>query len=75
MNADKRILTAKQKGAADPFVALQGLGESSVDFIVRAWVKTADYWTVRFDLTESIYTELPKVGIQFPFPQMDVHIR
>ncbi len=74
MNADKRILTAKQKGAADPFVALQGLGESSVDFIVRAWVKTADYWTVRFDLTESIYTELPKAGIQFPFPQMDVHL-
>ena len=56
------------------YVAVQKLADSSVDFLVRIWVKVADYWPVQFDLTEQIYTELPKAGIQFPFPQMDVHV-
>lgn len=72
---DGRILDAGTPGAADPFVALQKLGDSSVNFIVRVWVRGGDYWPVNFDLNERIYTELPKAGIKFPFPQLDVHLR
>ena len=71
---DTRILDAQTPGAADPFVALQKLSESSVNFIIRAWVKGSDYWPAQFDLNERIYTELPQAGIKFPFPQLDVHI-
>ena len=74
VKADARVLDSTARGAADPFVAVQKLADSSVDFLVRIWVKVADYWPVQFDLTEQIYTELPKAGIQFPFPQMDVHV-
>lgn len=58
-----------------PFVALQSLSDSSVDITVRAWVPTEFYWPVYFDVNERIYKELPKAGISFPFPQMDVHIQ
>ena len=71
---DPRILDAQTPGAADPFVALQRLSESAVNFIVRAWVKGSDYWPAQFDLNERIYTELPQADIKFPFPQLDVHI-
>ena len=74
VKADARVLDSTARGAADPFVAVQKLADSSVDFLVRIWAKVADYWPVQFDLTEQIYTELPKAGIQFPFPQMDVHV-
>ena len=71
---DPRILDAQTPGAADPFVAVQKLADSSVNFIVRAWVSGQDYWPAQFDLNERIYTELPQTGIKFPFPQMDVHV-
>ena len=70
------IIDSKTQGAADPFVALMTMAASSVDFVVRCWVKAPDYWDVKFGLTEAIYTQLPqKYGIQFPFPQVDVHIK
>ena len=71
---DTRVLDAQTPGAADPFVAVQKLSESSVGFIVRVWVKGEDYWPAQFDLTERLYTELPQAGFRFPFPQMDVHV-
>lgn len=67
-SADGRIL---QNPA--PFIALSGLGESSVDFVLRAWVKNADYWDVYFDLNRQIYEVFGQKGISFPFPQMVVH--
>lgn len=73
--ADPLILDGTTQGAADPFVALKALGSSSVDFIVRVWVKSADYWTVYFRLNEAIYAGLPAKGIPFPFPQLDVHLK
>ena len=60
---------------AAPFIALSALKDSSVQFTIRVWVKADDYWGVFFDMTEKIYTELPKNGIQFPFPQLDVNIK
>lgn len=55
-------------------VAVSELGDSSVNFVVRAWVNTPDYWTVKFDLTEKIKTTFDNEGISIPFPQRDVHV-
>ena len=67
--ADERILK-------DPAVtiAVSELADSSVNFVLRPWVKTADYWGVYFDLTEAIKKRFDEVGISIPFPQRDVHI-
>lgn len=72
---DERVLDISKGAPADPFIALNMLKDSSVEFIMRLWVKADDYWSLKFDLTEKIYNELPKNGIQFPFPQLDVNIR
>ena len=71
---DGRILNAETSGKADPFVALSALKDSSIQFIVRVWVKSEDYWDVNFDILKNIYEELPKNGIQFPYPKLDVNI-
>jgi small conductance mechanosensitive channel len=76
VKANPLFLDGETPGAADPFCAITELADSSVNFVVRAWVKTADYWQARFKLQEAIYKELPaKYGIHFPFPQMDIHVR
>jgi len=69
VSADDRIL-------ADPAVtiAVSELADSSVNFVLRPWVKTADYWGVYFDLTEAIKKRFDEVGISIPFPQQDVYI-
>lgn len=54
-------------------VAVSELADSSVNFVVRAWVKTSDYWDVKFDLTEKVKTVFDKEGISIPYPQQDVH--
>ncbi|MCA6059089.1 MULTISPECIES: mechanosensitive ion channel family protein [Oceanospirillaceae] len=54
-------------------IAVSELADSSVNFIVRPWVKAEDYWDVRFQLTESIKLRFDAEGIEIPFPQMDVH--
>jgi small conductance mechanosensitive channel len=55
-------------------IAVSELADSSVNFTVRPWVKGADYWGVKFDLTEAIKKRFDKDGISFPFPQQDVHL-
>lgn len=69
-NEDSRILK-------DPevFVALSQLGDSSVNFVVRAWVNAGDYWGVFFDMNKKVYEVFEKEGLNIPFPQMDVHIQ
>lgn len=71
---DNRILNTSSGAPADPFVALSELTDSSVKFVMRGWVASSDYWNVKFAINERIYEELPKNGIKFPFPQMDVHV-
>ncbi len=71
---DDRVLTTQNGAPADPFVALASLDESCITFKARVWVKSDDYWKVFFSMNEKIYSELPKEGINFPFPQMDVHL-
>ena len=75
IKADARIVDSNTPHAEDPFVGLSAMKDSSIEFIARAWVLTEDYWAVYFDINNAIYTELPKKGIHFPFPQMDVHIK
>lgn len=57
-----------------PTIAVSALADSSVNFVVRPWVKTSDYWAVLFGLTEAIKKRFDKEGISFPFPQRDVHL-
>ena len=55
-------------------VAVSELADSSVNFVVRAWTKTADYWKVYFEVTELIKLRFDDAGISIPFPQQDVHL-
>lgn len=57
-----------------PTVEVHELGASSVDFVVRPWVKTDEFWPIRWELTKKIKMELDKAGIGIPFPQRDVHL-
>ena len=72
LRSDKRILDSSTEGAKDPFAALLSLNANDISFILRAWVKKEDYWDVTFDLNKTIYTELPKAGITFAYPHVDV---
>lgn len=69
IDADERIL----KDPA-PTIAVQALADSSVNFVVRPWVNSADYWAVNFDLHEQVKKRFDAEGISIPFPQRDVHI-
>lgn len=57
-----------------PTIAVAELADSSVNFVVRPWVKTSDYWSVRFQLIEQIKNTLDENGISIPYPQRDVHL-
>ncbi|MDP5029319.1 MAG: mechanosensitive ion channel [Paraglaciecola sp.] len=67
--ADERIL----KDPA-PTVAVSELADSSVNFVVRPWVNSSDYWAVKFDFTEAVKLRFDEEGISIPYPQMDVHL-
>jgi small conductance mechanosensitive channel len=67
--ADERVLSEPA-----PLIAVSALADSSVNFVVRPWVKSADYWGVMFEMTEAIKKRFDKEGISFPFPQQDVHL-
>ncbi|MDH4036233.1 MAG: mechanosensitive ion channel family protein [Candidatus Krumholzibacteria bacterium] len=58
----------------EPVVRLHELGDSSVNFVVRPWVVTTDYWEVYWDLTRTVKMRFDKEGISIPFPQRDVHL-
>ena len=66
--ADGRILNSPE-----PFIALSALDASSVNIVIRVWVKTSDYWGVYFDMNKTIYATFNEKGIGFPFPQLTVH--
>ncbi len=55
-------------------VAVSELADSSVNFVVRPWVKSADYWGVMFDFTEAVKLRFDKEGISIPYPQQDLHL-
>ena len=57
-----------------PFARMTAHDTSSLTFTLRAWVKKEDYWQVRFDLLEEVKDAFQKIGIEIPFPQMDIHM-
>ena len=59
----------------EPFARLSAHNESSLDYTVRAWCKTEDYWTVYFDLFRDVKNAFDKNGISIPYPQVDVHTK
>ena len=68
--AEPRILASPA-----PVVAVSEMAESSIDFVVRPWVKTADYWPVYWDLTEKLKVTLDEHGLTIPFPQQEIYIK
>ncbi len=58
----------------EPFARMTKMNDSSIDFTLRAWADTEDYWNVTHDLNEEIYKQLTQRGINIPFPQMTVHL-
>lgn len=69
IKADERIFDDPA-----PQIAVSELADSSVNFVVRPWVKKEDYWSVRFDLTRKIKEAFDENGIEIPFPQTTVHM-
>jgi len=76
IEAIQSILSQDSRVLADPasLVAVSGLGDSSVDIVVRAWCATPDYWPLRFDLTRRFKEGLEAAGCSIPYPQRDVHV-
>ena len=70
------IISADERILADPapVIAVSELADSSVNFVVRPWVNSADYWAVLWDTTEKVKLEFDAKGISIPYPQMDVHL-
>jgi len=70
------VVTADPRVLADPapVVAVNELGGSSVDLVVRPWVKAEDYWATRWDLTRALKENIEAAGLSIPFPQRDVHV-
>lgn len=69
VDEDSRVLAEPE-----PIIAVSELADSSVNFIVRPWVKSADYWNVLWETTEKVKLRFDAEGISIPFPQMDLHL-
>lgn len=69
VQADERILQEPE-----PFYALRELADSSVNIMVRVWTSSSDFWPVQFEFPEKVYKKFNEVGMEIPFPQMDLHI-
>lgn len=72
----EELVAADERVLAEPacLIAVSALADSSVNFIVRPWVRTENYWPVMYSLTEAIKKRFDQDGISFPFPQRDVHL-
>ncbi len=70
IKSDNRIIN----DPAEPFIAVNELGASSVDLVVRVWVNASDYWDVYFEMVENVKKSFDAQGISIPFPQQDVHM-
>ncbi len=70
------LIAADERAMDDPApqIVVGNLGESSVDIIVRVWTNAADYWGLKFDLTERVKEGFDAAAISIPFPQRDVHV-
>jgi small conductance mechanosensitive channel len=71
LNTDERIL----KEPDLPFVAVKELADSSINLVVRVWVKSEEYWNVNFDTIENVKLKFDEVGITIPFPQVEMNTK
>jgi len=71
----KKILDDDERVLSDPApqIAVSELADSSVNLVVRPWVKTPDYWDTKFDLTRKVKEAFDENGIEIPFPQVVMH--
>ena len=69
VNTDERILKDPE-----PLIVVGELADNSVNFFVRVWVNSADYWNVNFDANETVKLKMDAAGIGIPYPQRDVHL-
>jgi small conductance mechanosensitive channel len=71
-----RVVSEDDRVLADPapVVAVSELADSSVNFVVRPWCRSEDYWNLRFDLTQRMKEALEAAGCSIPFPQQDMHL-
>lgn len=69
LNLNSKILSEPA-----PTIKLHELGDSSVNFIVRPWTKTSDYWSVYWEITEAVKKKFDEQNIEIPYPQRDVHL-
>ena len=69
LGEDERVLDDPE-----PMVAVSNLGDSSVDIIVRPWVKSEDYWAFKYDFTQLMKEACEAAGVSIPFPQRDIHL-
>lgn len=69
VEAEPRVLTEPE-----PLIAVESLGDSSVNLLVRVWMNTPEWWATQLDLRKEIKRELDDAGIEIPFPQRDVHV-
>jgi small conductance mechanosensitive channel len=76
LKATMAVITSHPKVLKDPApqVAVTEMADSSVNFVVRPWCKTEDYWDVFFDLQKAIKQAYDREGISIPFPQRDLHV-
>lgn len=76
-NAILSVCGAHEKILSDPapFCRMKAMNNSSVMLTARAWVKTEDYWTVFFDVMEQVRDKFDQLGIEIPYPQLDVHVK
>ncbi len=72
----RSVVAAQPACLADPppTIEVMSMGDSAVNFVVRPWVKTTDYWTTMFALNQAMKEPLDRAGIEIPFPQLDVHV-
>lgn len=70
LESDERVLKDPT-----PIVYVKTLNSSSVDLSIRAWTQNDNYWALFYTINERLYKELPSKGINFPFPQMDIHVK
>ena len=70
------IISKEERAMKDPapLVAVAELADNSVNFVVRVWTKTGDYWSAKWALTEAGKEQLEASGASIPFPQRDIHI-
>jgi small conductance mechanosensitive channel len=75
-NVGRIFVTSHEKILEEPapVIRLHELGDSSMNFVVRPWSKTSDYWDVYWDITRAVKHRFDAEGISIPFPQRDVHV-